>query len=482
MEQLETSTKPNASRKPTPILILSDSPLGSSGLGRITRDLADRIHATMPEFRVATFGLGTPADIPRPLLPDYPRYQMTGLHDYIPVNFAEVWQEFTQGEPGVLLTIWNPAWCWWLVKPELIEAEIEIAKDDPELVEKLELRNRLRAIKELVTAKPNMKLWGYFPIDGDCTTRPPDLDQFLPESTMKLLRKYDRVLCYTDWAANLATVSWNNDKHAEAFDYGPVDSLPHGLDTSVFYPRSRKWARKSLHQRTGNFQPPATTNPLDSDSTLLIGCVATNSARKDWGLAFQTCAELLTRGVDVYLWCHASASHGFWNLTELADIHGMRDRIIPSRAEMLDDDLAWCYSACDVTLGIGSGEGWGYPIAESMACGVPCVTGNYAGATDYVPAGFLVEPVAFRLDGFFCIRRPVYSPQDWATKIQEIWRFLLTPRVGDSNDSLLPDYISWDNCWPRWQDWLRASLPSTSQSMYDDITAVTLAHCKESAL
>ena len=44
-----------------------------------------------------------------------------------------------------------------------------------------------------------------------------------------------------------------------------------------------------------------------------------------------------------------------------------------------DEQMARMYSACNVTLGIGNGEGYGYPIFESLACGVPCIHGTYSG-------------------------------------------------------------------------------------------------------
>src|SRR6266571_2504665 len=43
--------------KPVPILFFSDSPSIPTGLGRISKDLA-LLTSQLPEFRVATFGLG----------------------------------------------------------------------------------------------------------------------------------------------------------------------------------------------------------------------------------------------------------------------------------------------------------------------------------------------------------------------------------------------------------------------------------------
>jgi len=63
---------------PTPLLILSDSPASTSGLGRITRDLALRIHEHMSDvFKVGCLGCGgNPAS---PALP-FPVYE---IHDML---------------------------------------------------------------------------------------------------------------------------------------------------------------------------------------------------------------------------------------------------------------------------------------------------------------------------------------------------------------------------------------------------------------
>jgi hypothetical protein len=46
-----------------PLLILSDAPSSTTGLGRITRDLATRIHANLTEFRVGCLSYGGPGSL-----------------------------------------------------------------------------------------------------------------------------------------------------------------------------------------------------------------------------------------------------------------------------------------------------------------------------------------------------------------------------------------------------------------------------------
>ena len=106
------------------------------------------------------------------------------------------------------------------------------------------------------------------------------------------------------------------------------------------------------------------------------------------------------------------------------------------------------YSACSVTLGIGA-EGFGYPVAESLACGVPCIVGSYGGQAEFLPRSCQVDPVAFFHEGPFSSRRPVFRVEDWVAKVAGI------PRVAG-----LPPDIDWwgETLWPSWEEWFRRGL------------------------
>jgi hypothetical protein len=65
--------------------------------------------------------------------------------------------------------------------------------------------------------------------------------------------------------------------------------LPHGIDTSVFYPRDRNECRKMFGWLTVN-----RTFQIEDDE-ILVGIVATNQARKDFGQAIQVFMELRKR-------------------------------------------------------------------------------------------------------------------------------------------------------------------------------------------
>ena len=361
-----------------PLLIVSDSPTGPSGLGRITRELAIRIDKDLKDvFRVGTLGYGEPRSRYLP----FEQYPIRHIDNFIIPELPGVWKDFAGDEEGIIMTIWNPGWLWWFSNPDKI--------GDGEL-------------KDFLKRKP-FKSWGYFPIDAEGP------NWKMIQSEANTIKGFDRILAYTKWAANNIDRALGNI----GCDEPVTEYLPHGTDTAVFYPRDKKEARATFLKRMLN------KDAVLKDDTFLIGIAATNTPRKDWGLGFEVCHELLQRGVNVGLWAHTDALQkgGSWNLLTLADEFEMNERTIFTNDHYSDDTMAWAYNAMDVTLGIGSGEGWGMPLSESLACNVPVIHGNYAGGAEIVPEEFRIDPIGFRIDGFFGARRPVFKASDWADKV-----------------------------------------------------------------
>ena len=390
-----------------PILLLSDGPASSTGLGRITRELAVRIHQHLGEtFRVACYGLGGVYSSKLP----FPQYQITSLSNWAPPDLPRVWEDFSRGEKGVLMTIWNPSSLQWLVEPE---------KYAPQGM-----------TRDFLMSKPFEK-WGYFPIDAEGPNGK------LPAEVADVIGKFDRVLAYTEWAAGLIDQSVLHKGFRAEFP--TCKHLPHGTDTSIFYPRDRAESRKNF---LGTVTGSGKTMPI-RDEVFMVGIVATNSGRKNWGLGFEVCQELLKRGVNVGVWAHTNANKKHWDIMAMVEAFGMRNRAVVTMNDLSDEKMAEAYSALDVTLGIGDGEGHGLPIFESIACGVPCVHIDYAGAAENLPDAYKVEPISFYGEGLYCHRRPVSNPKEWADAIQAV----------AGHPAVLKKGLSWNECWPRWQEW-----------------------------
>ncbi len=101
-------------KPPVPLLILSDAPSSGTGLGRITKELATRIHIYMGDAcRVATLGYGGPGSRELP----FPQYAIEDIGEWIVPALPEVWQDFAGDQKGILFTIWDLSRLMWFAQP-----------------------------------------------------------------------------------------------------------------------------------------------------------------------------------------------------------------------------------------------------------------------------------------------------------------------------------------------------------------------------
>lgn len=346
--------------KPIPFMILSDAPDTHSGLGRIARDLANGI-SKMPEFRVSTFGRGGRCSAKLP----WPQYVFGPQDGWGEPLLEECWRDFAGREPGVLFTIFDPSRLRWLVsKDNLPDGLVSFLDSAP------------------------FQRWAYMPVDS---TGP---NNRLTGIVADTIGRFDRVLAYSLWGKQVIERSIGRD----------VEWSPHGINLDVFQPRDKAAARAELKF---------------GEQDTVVGMVATNQVRKDWGLAFCAVAELRKKRPNLKFWCHIDTMNRHWNLHALIGDYGLQDAVqITTTRQFNDRDLSRLYSACDLTI-LPSTEGFGYPLAESLACGVPVVHSSYGGGTELIPhPGWLVEPVAYQLDTPYNALRPVFDPGEWIAAME----------------------------------------------------------------
>lgn len=396
----------------TPILFIGDSPSAQSGLGRILRDIAMRLHANAGDmFDVATMGYGGNGDRALP----FPQYTMESMKDWFLPTLPDVWQNFAGERQGVIMTIWDASRLLWFARPE-----------NPQWCPD----RRMRAW--LADPVPAQK-WGYFPMDA--TGPHGNLSVMLKEC----LAGYDRVLAYSKWAETMIRRSFHGE-------HQNLSMLPHGIDTDVFQPYSRYESRRvftdGLHFKGPRIQP----------EERLIGIVATNQTRKDYGLAMETLSRL-DKSIPFRIYIQTDILEKNWSIPALLMDYGLMDKAIVNTNQVTDATMARIYSACDLTLGIGAGEGFGYPIFESLACGTPVITGSYGGHAEWLHPEMLVTPRSWRVEGLYNQVRPVFEPERWTLAIER-----KLARRNDGGVTMLPPALDWKNLWGRWEGWFRSGL------------------------
>jgi len=164
----------------------------------------------------------------------------------------------------------------------------------------------------------------------------------------------------------------------KGYPYAKLSHIPNAIDVERFKPNPE--ARKKLETETGI----AAAAPV-------IGIFARIHPMKDHLTFLKAAAQLLKKSPDVRFICAGEDSEGYSTYAS---------RIRQNATELgLDDSVIWLgprtdpeslMAACDITtLTSDSGEGFPNSVAESLACGTPCVVTNVGDG-----AAIVVDPKA----------------------------------------------------------------------------------------
>ena len=114
--------------------------------------------------------------------------------------------------------------------------------------------------------------------------------------------------------------------------------------------------------------------------------------RKGFGDMAQALTVFMSRHPDAYLYVH-SLTEGYdgINLPFLfrvvnapADRIRFGDQRAILKARISDEDMAAIYSSFDVLMATSRGEGFGLPVLEAQACGVPVIVSNWTAQPELI--------------------------------------------------------------------------------------------------
>lgn len=162
-----------------------------------------------------------------------------------------------------------------------------------------------------------------------------------------------------------------------------IDSvhIPHGVETDVFSPGHQREARKALGL------------PEDRFLVLMVQANSSTPSRKCFQQQFEGFARFHQQHTESLLYLHswAGTEHGGLDLASLARATGIQDSVIcqdryQAFLGLPDETMAQIYRASDVTLNATGGEGFGVPIIESLACGVPVIATDFSAMSELCPS------------------------------------------------------------------------------------------------
>jgi glycosyltransferase involved in cell wall biosynthesis len=245
------------------------------------------------------------------------------------------------------------------------------------------------------------KVVAYSPTDHD----PPAM--FLQNS----LKECWKIIPFTQWSKD----------SMEKVGLKTMDWIPHGIDLNIFKPMDKIECRKIWNIKKEHL------------NDFFIGIVAGNydkEGRKRWDKQLETLRIFKDQNPDcpLKIWLHTDASnvvHGF-DLHTMIRFFNLQDIVyIPDPYYFITnlpyERMGEIYNMLDIHLLASAREGFGMPILESQACGIPCLH------TDFAAGKEMVHP-DLRIKIQTKIMTPIISwsavPDAWdaAEKLGVLWK------------------------------------------------------------
>lgn len=236
--------------------------------------------------------------------------------------------------------------------------------------------------------------------------------------------------------------------------------IPHGVDLDVFVPAPKE-VKEELRRKN------------NLGGYFVIGTVSRNQDRKQFPRLVKAFANFAKDKDDVKLFFHcdpydpANMAKGFNNDAYPILINSIQHYDVTKKVVFTGNfksftcgvslkELCSIYNIFDIHAMSTSGEGFGLPIIESIACGIPNVMTNYTTAQELVEGRGEVVKVKDYIFGTYGTQRAIIDTNDMADKFQMLyddWK---------NGSKLLNDYsnkciekakeYSWDVVVEKWKE------------------------------
>lgn len=259
---------------------------------------------------------------------------------------------------------------------------------------------------------------------------------YVPIDGAPLYRPWGRL--FEDADAVVACSEFGQGLLQEAFPSVRVELIHHGVDTTVFRPLAAA-------------RPPALADRF------VVGCTARNQPRKNLPILLKAFARFCHDHDDAVLYLHTNPDDIGWDLLELLRHHGIFDRTCISRrasvtAGMPATSLNDIYNLFDVMALPTAGEGFGLPILEAMAAGVPVIATGYSACVELVEGrGELVAVHDFLTAGRHNVEYAVPDVGDLTAKLALLHARPDLRCAHRERGLELAREFDWDRLLPRWE-------------------------------
>jgi len=235
----------------------------------------------------------------------------------------------------------------------------------------------IRRMREQVRQgkRKDFKVVQYLPVDSECVW--PEWVNFIPQLV-------DYPVAYTQFGRRVLT------DLCGGFE-SKIRVIPHGTNPETFFPLPKD-VREQIRREVFKLEP--------GDPMIL--CVNRNQIRKDQPRLLQVFKRVLKRipKAKLHLHCDVWNPHQGFHLDRVRINMRIPDGKVGFPLNHQEgigitlEKLNCVYNAADVFVTTARGEGWGLPVSESMAAGLPVVAIDHTSHTEILEdgRGVLVPP------------------------------------------------------------------------------------------
>lgn len=349
------------------VLIMTDNPNISTGMGRVGREIGLGLWKRGVDVHYLGWFGKTENKMP------FPVYSTTNMY-YGADVFVKVVE---QVRPDIVLTVGDRWMVEYIANPERV--------------------NRF--------TRQTFSWVGYMPIDGNAQ------GDKLPDGWGDTVRSMDKVVAYTYYGQRIIR---NTCPELD------VEVLYHGVDTKTYYPIKPEVATK-YKKNLGILE-----------DTVIFLVVARNQFRKNIPEILKAWKIFKGRGkYNAKIWLHMWFSDPMgWKLDQIICDYGLEKDVLffediahgaDNTKLLAEEKLNTLYNIGDVFL-LQSGEGFGLPTIEAMACAKPVILLDHSANTELgQDRGELVK-VLCTMAGKYSTERPYPDLNDMADKMEKLYK------------------------------------------------------------
>jgi glycosyltransferase involved in cell wall biosynthesis len=396
------------------ILIMSDNPLIHTGMAVVIREISLRLHATNRyEIAIAGWGYsGMPHQFPMPIFPasaadfgrnGYPQAGIMGLEGLV-----------NMFRPDILLALGDS----WM---------INYINDMPN--------------------RKSFKFVQYTPIDGHVE------GGGVPANWGPWLSGADQLVMYSQYGV---------DQLKKTIPHVNTELIYHGCKPDVYKPLGAD-VKAQLKKQIVYWRVRGTELVQEQglpDDAFVVGTVARNQPRKNFDKILKTFAIFSKNKPNARLWLHSALQDAAYSLADLTKIFGIEDKVcFTPRYNLInglsENDMNLLFNLFDVNFAPVQGEGFGLPILETMAAGVPQVVTDYSAHVEWCKPASELIPVSYPDDFITGIPHPVEraipKPTVAAKCLDRIYYDKKYQQALSQRAREIAESMTWDQTIPQWE-------------------------------